>query len=532
MEASCYAGSSIEEEVEKSLCLSLGKVRVKTDTFENEKPGFSVHNSNNTCLGSSSNASPSITQQAQPDVYPKYESGFENSPRVPVPLYPQSIWRDHILNGGGHFLGSNNLNGHANAYQPKNPLGNLTEETTKSRLSRGATSPSFCNWANQLNPCVNNWYQSSGEQYYRSNERIGMYSNGDRYPSSGISSYMGTQSSFNNDGCHGDQIFKLRSYADIARLAMTQPGSQSLINIMVASKDPFAKDMIFTGVFGSIFEVMNDSHGYYVFGKLIESCNYGQLRHMVAQMTLNTESLVSISTSKFGSKSIQRLVKVLEKSPLIYTLTLALSSVLEQLMTNRTGSFVILKCLNLLDTQKNEKIYETAERLCITLAQNEKGCIYLNEFITYSKTPYRERLMDEISSKSKLLSQDPSGNFVVQHVLGLHNPVFSAKICFELRDLYIKLSSQRGGSHVVEKCLNSSETDYVVNAFLKYEKLWQIARDQFGNYVIQTALKATKRANSPLYQMLLSKLEQNRNELMSGFGSKVLSLIDRGVPLD
>lgn len=123
-------------------------------------------------------------------------------------------------------------------------------------------------------------------------------------------------------------------------------------------------------------------------------------------------------------------------------------------------------------------------------------------------------------------------NFVVQHVLGLHNPVFSAKICFELRDLYIKLSSQRGGSHVVEKCLNSSETDYVVNAFLKYEKLSQIARDQFGNYVIQTALKATKRANSPLYQMLLAKLEQNRNELMSGFGRKVLSFIDSGVPLE
>lgn len=101
MGTSCYAGSSIEEEVEKSLCLSLGKVRVKTDKFENEKPGFSVHNGNNTCLGSSSNASPSKTQQAQPDVYPKYESGFENSPRVPVPLYPQSIWRDHILNGGG-----------------------------------------------------------------------------------------------------------------------------------------------------------------------------------------------------------------------------------------------------------------------------------------------------------------------------------------------------------------------------------------------------------------------------------------------
>lgn len=68
------------------------------------------------------------------------------------------------------------------------------------------------------------------------------------------------------------------------------------------------------------------------------------------------DGLVSL-TCLCRSKSIQRLVKVLEKSPLIYTLTLALSSVLGQLMTNRTGSFVILKCLNLLDTQKNEVLF-------------------------------------------------------------------------------------------------------------------------------------------------------------------------------
>lgn len=74
--------------------------------------------------------------------------------------------------------------------------------------------------------------------------------------------------------------------------------------------------------------------------------------------------------------------------------------------------------------------------------------------------------------------------------------------------------------------------DYVVNAFLKYDKLWQIARDQFGNYVIQTALKVTKRANSSLHQQLLAKLTQHRSELEYGFGKRVLNLIDKGITLD
>lgn len=74
--------------------------------------------------------------------------------------------------------------------------------------------------------------------------------------------------------------------------------------------------------------------------------------------------------------------------------------------------------------------------------------------------------------------------------------------------------------------------EVVVNVFLKYDKLWQVARDQYGNYVIQTALKATKRKNSPLHQMLLEKLNKDRSELMVGFGRKVLSVIDKGIPLE
>lgn len=85
-----------------------------------------------------------------------------------------------------------------------------------------------------------------------------------------------------------------------------------------------------------------------------------------------------------------------------------------------------------------------------------------------------------------------SRNYVLQHVLGLHDPVCTASICFLLRGSYVLLSSQKGGSHVVEKCLNSPWMDYAILDFLKCDRLLQLARDRYGNYVIQTALKATK----------------------------------------
>ncbi|KAM5588897.1 pumilio [Rosa sericea] len=467
--------SSFQEE---DLCLYFGKFRVNMDNSKDTNSSSPV---------SSSDVPPTKPQQqSEAYCYPKHEIGFEKSNSVPIPLYSQDIWRGQSDNAAGQLLGSNNLNVQV--------------------LTRNG------------NPRLDAY---AGFQSHEVAEKSEMYSNNNWYRSSGILNDMGNQSSFGNDSMLGS------SY--IAQTAMTQSGSQYLLASLL-TKDPVVTNFIFEGVFDFLFEVMNDSNGHHLFGKLVQSCSDNQLGLIVAKITLNVQLLINISVGRNGSKSVQRLIKVLEKSPLIDIVIAALSCGFEELMTNRSGSFVILKCLNLLDTEKNQKLYEAAVNLCIPLAQNEKGCIYLNEFITNSKAPYRETLMGEISSKSKFLSQDPSGNFVVQHILGLHNPIYGERICLELRELYIQLSQQKGGSHVVEKCLNSSGMVHVVSVLLKYEKLWQVARDQYGNYVIQTALKTTKRANSPLHQMLISKLVQNRNELLVGFGRKVLGLIDNGIP--
>ncbi|XP_050371508.1 pumilio homolog 12-like [Argentina anserina] len=441
----------------------------------------------NTSPGSSSNVSPTKPQQqSEAYGYPKHEIGFGNSHSVPVPLYSQDIWSGQSDNPAGQFLGSNNLNALS--------------------LTRNS------------NPILDAY---AGFQSHEVAEKSGMYSNINWYQSSGILN-MGNQCSFGNESMLGS--------SNIAQMAMTQSGSQNLLDSLL-KKDPRVTTKIFEGVYNFLFEVMNDSNGHHLFAKLILSCSDNQLHRIVAMIALNVRLLINTSVSRYGSKSVQRLIKVLEKSPLIDIVIAALSSGFEELMTNRSGSLVILKCLNL-NNEKNQKLYETAINHCIPLAQNEKGCIYLNEFITNSKTPYREKLIAAISSKSKFLSQDPSGNFVVQHILGLHNPNFSERICLELRDLYVQLSLQKGGSHVVEKCLNSSGMVHVVTVLLEYEKLCQVARDQYGNYVIQTALKSTKRAKSPLHQMLVSKLLKNPNELMFGFGKKVLGLIHNGIPLE
>ena len=81
---------------------------------------------------------------------------------------------------------------------------------------------------------------------------------------------------------------------------------------------------------------------------------------------------------------------------------------------------------------------------------------------------------------------------MIQHILDLQHPVFTKKICSRLQGYYVRLSFQKSGSHVVEKCLNSSDKGFAVVDLVDSKRLAQVAHDQFGNYVIQTALKVTQ----------------------------------------
>ncbi|KAF5447391.1 hypothetical protein F2P56_032946 [Juglans regia] len=283
---------------------------------------------------------------------------------------------------------------------------------------------------------------------------------------------------------------------------------------------------------GRIFQLMNDVDKQPLFNKLIESADVSLLTRFVAKIVSQPESLIKASLNSHGVKSVRKLIKVLGKTSLVSDMNTALctDNGFYRLMTHPIGSSVILKCLDVASSEQNKLLYEAAIMYCLELAKHERGCINLKKFITSSRGQGRQQLLDFIAGHSLYLSQDPTGNYVLQHVLALHDPALTNKICSVLRGHYVHISLQKGGSHVVERCLESSGMEYVLGELLKTDnvhELLQLARNRYGNYVVQAALIATKRAGSPSFQMLLWLLQQHSYALQSGYGCNVLKLIAR-----
>ncbi|KAM7279629.1 hypothetical protein ACFE04_006763 [Oxalis oulophora] len=316
-----------------------------------------------------------------------------------------------------------------------------------------------------------------------------------------------------------------RLYDHIDIISMTKPGSYALQNIL-ADEVPSFTWQILERIIESMFDVMTNKYGHFVFEKLVNLCDDAQLEIIMVKILHNREKFIDAAKNNCGASSVRKLIKAVAKSDRLgYTLVALFSREFYGLMTCQTGSSVILSCLDFLDIKMNDVIYEEAIKNCMNLACDEVGCVSLNKFINHSKGPRREELLCLVSETSVFLAQDPFGNYVLQNVIDLHTPVFTKIICTRLKGHFARLSLQKAGSHVVERCIHSPGRDYVLEEFVNSSILTRLATDQHGNYVLQTALKVAKQAGSLFYRELLDKLKQNSSYLKTGYGKYIYYLI-------
>ncbi|XP_071721916.1 putative pumilio homolog 21 [Rutidosis leptorrhynchoides] len=162
-------------------------------------------------------------------------------------------------------------------------------------------------------------------------------------------------------------------------------------------------------------------------------------------------------------------------------------------MTNRIGSYAVLSCLDHFGDEKNDLLYREAIKNLFHVAINEVGAL------------------------QKLRS--------AENVIDLHSLMYGELIFSRLKGHYARLSLQNVGCHVVEKCVNSHGRDYVFEELMESNILSRVAKDQHGNYVLQTAFKVAKEAGSPYYEEILKKLAENPASLNARFGKYIYNLI-------
>ena len=119
------------------------------------------------------------------------------------------------------------------------------------------------------------------------------------------------------------------------------------------------------------------------------------------------------------------------------------------------------------------------------------GCCVLQRCIDHASGYQKAQLISQITENAFSLVQDPFGNYVLQYIVDLAEPVFTNPLCYSFQHSIPSLSKQKFSSNVIEKCLRGAEpavTTMMIEEMLNANELEKMLRDSFANYVVQTAL--------------------------------------------
>ena len=160
-------------------------------------------------------------------------------------------------------------------------------------------------------------------------------------------------------------------------------------------------------------------------------------------------------------------------------------------MAIHTGNHVVQRCLQKLEPEFNQFIYDAVAERCIQVASHRHGCCVFQRCIDYASPKQMHQIVMEVVDKTVSLVQDPFGNYVVQYVLE-QVPAYRPNIVGIMAMSIVELSRQKFSSNVVEKCLQLASPKgqaMMVTQLAQREHILQLLQVHFC-FCIQMAWEA------------------------------------------
>lgn len=281
---------------------------------------------------------------------------------------------------------------------------------------------------------------------------------------------------------------------------------------------------IFIEIIDHIIELMTDPFGNYLVQKLLEVCNEDQRMQILRAITSNQGELVNISLNMHGTRAVQKLIETLKTTEQVSMVISSLKPGVVTLIKDLNGNHVVQRCLQCLINEDSQFLFDAAAAHCVEIATHRHGCCVLQRCVDFSSGAQQNRLVAEIAANALVLSQDPFGNYVVQYILDLKILWATEDVMEQLEGHYAHLSMQKFSSNVVEKCLKLAEEEKraeIIRELINTSRLGQLLQDPYANYVVQSALNASKGA---LHSAFVEAIRPHLPALRSSpFGKRILS---------
>jgi len=260
---------------------------------------------------------------------------------------------------------------------------------------------------------------------------------------------------------------ELMSHAGtLADISRTAHGSSFVQSALREGYPQLAQNVSIIGqeLIPAATSLLLDPHGCYVVKSLMEKLPPAELQCLIQQVTCDPALVFHMCTSS--------------------------------LHTRRVVQFM-------LDSSDVQAIAEVLIQRCAEVSMSQQGCIVMQRAMDVTPEPLRAQLFSTIFDNIVPFAQDPFGNYVLQHMLEVCDPVLvSSAIARAFRGRMLQLCCNKFASNVLEKAMFHIDADaqeellrelYVVDE----DVLLGMLEDSFGNYFIQSSIALAPQSMVP-----------------------------------
>ena len=270
--------------------------------------------------------------------------------------------------------------------------------------------------------------------------------------------------------------------------------------------------LIFMEFANELEELILDIYANYFCLKIFYFLNKEDRMLFLYNISHNFDNLCINKISTYTIQCIIENLKSEEEFDLIFN---SIKNKLMKLSFDIYGTHVLEKIITTFNYEKH--IIHISKFIIdnfILLVNNSNGlCIVKKEIILEykKKSNFFIQLKKLLLENSLILIQNPFGNYALQIAIDNWDLEDVKDIIKSFKGKGLLLSIQKFSSNVIERCIEKDEEfliDFINEITIDNKSIGILMKNNYGNYVIQTALKAS-RNNQQIQMVLINVLNKN-----------------------
>ena len=223
-------------------------------------------------------------------------------------------------------------------------------------------------------------------------------------------------------------------------------------------------------------------------------------------------SILQFSCDSIGTYPIQTIIENLKSDPEKSIVINAIKNHIEELANDPYGCHVLERLLTCIEEEYISFLYSYISDNILKLAKNCNGICLVKKILTFiNKKNLHEKIKQIVKENALGLIKHQYGNFIIQGIVEYWNDY--REIIELYKNNFISLSLEKYSSNVIERFIEKDEEilNEYIHEVVKSNRIYEIMKSNYGNYVIQKVIKLAKNENKNKIVFCAAK---NINNLM------------------